>query len=81
MSDKFKCSCGSDSFEVLMNTHDQVLYSATVYKDGTVDTIDFLKDYVGDTELTDEFECAKCGRTFNLAELNDIDDSGQCVEI
>ncbi len=63
---KFVCPCGSDRFEIIMHVCDEVLFSATVYDDGNVDTIDHLKDYGGDTDLSDQFKCSKCNQTFGL---------------
>jgi hypothetical protein len=80
MSNKFKCPCGSTDFEILAKVHDEVLYSATVYKDGTVDTNEFLNDFCGETEIADNFECRKCGRGFDISMDGPVE-QGKMVEI
>jgi hypothetical protein len=87
MGEEFRCTCGSDDFEIIMYVHDEVLFSAIVYKDGTVDTVDFLKDYCGDdNELADHVECRDCGKIFDLTsdgpkERNMAMEDGRKVEI
>lgn len=80
MDNKFRCPCGSDEFEIVSNVHDQILYSATVYKDGTVDIKEYLKDYCGTSEIEDQFECRKCGRTFDIS-MNGPVEQGRMQEI
>ena len=81
MANKFKCQCGSTKFEIVGIVHDQLLFEATVYEDGSVDTLDVLKDYPGDTDLEDIFECCQCHEMHNLAEITERHHRGRCVEI
>lgn len=87
MSDEFRCTCGSNDFEIVMYVHDEVLFSAIVYKDGTVDTVDFLKDYCGDdNELADHVECSNCGKLFDLTQDGPVPrdmsaEDGRMIEI
>jgi hypothetical protein len=66
--EKFICpECKTDQFEVTCQVEDTVVYLSTVYKDGSFDTINSLKEYCGDgCESEDEFECFKCNKNFSF---------------
>lgn len=68
MTEKFKCECGSEDFEITADTHDQVVFLCNVAaEDGEVTTLNSLKDYVGDTDYHDEVKCWKCGKVYDLS--------------
>jgi DNA-directed RNA polymerase subunit RPC12/RpoP len=69
---KFSCpNCGSKDFEITADTYDQVVFLTVVMEDGSIETQQTLKEYVGDTEYHDKVECFKCGKEYVLSEIND----------
>ena len=63
-------SCGHDKFRVCFETRDTIEYLTHIDDDGSMETINFLKDYPGDCDYIPgtPVECDDCGKEFNLVD-------------
>lgn len=63
---KFKCECGSVDFQRDAETHDTVVFHG--YIDSCGDFVETAagKEYVGETDWSDNVECSKCGKEYSL---------------
>jgi len=58
--------CGCKEFEVLCDAHDQCKYLSVIDDDGSISTIQSLKDYCGGTDWHGNARCAECGCNINV---------------
>jgi rubredoxin len=72
MSKLYGCpKCGHTRFEAEVKTFDAVIFGAKIMEfagSPSLETLEFVKDYCGDTETSPNVECCGCGHTFDYKE-------------
>lgn len=67
------CSkCGHQFFECTADTFDSVNFTVTIYDDGSINSEESGKEYVGETEWHGNVICWECGVNFDLETWEEI---------
>jgi hypothetical protein len=58
--------CGKDEWQITAYTHDTVIFTIDLHDDLSFDTIDYLKEYLGETDYEDHATCMECDYELTL---------------